>query len=369
MHKEPPAMTHLSDKTQAIENALPHIDCVLIGINSEKTVGRCIESIQAADYPTKRLHIYYVDGGSSDASITIAKQYEGVITIALRPVHPTPGLGRNAGWKTGSSPLIQFLDSDTILDPGWFSSAIKAIRPEKIGAVQGLLSELYPERSFYNWIGNLEWNGLKGECESFGGNVIVKREALEMTGGYDEEMVGGEDPELSRRIIRAGWKVIQAGVPMAQHDLAMTRFKQYLRRSFRTGYAFAAVRKLERSAGSRFWQYEYRKIIIKGGGFSFSLLLAIPLMAVGAPAASITALALAALGTALLLNPRIFKVGQFMREQQLARKEARSYAWHCSLVVLPQLAGLLRYHIGSIFNQPLRNRPARIASEISVQTP
>ncbi len=177
--------------------------------------------------------------------------------------------------------LIQFLDSDTILDPGWFSSAIKAIRPEKIGAVQGLLSELYPERSFYNWIGNLEWNGLKGECESFGGNVIVKREALEMTGGYDEEMVGGEDPELSRRIIRAGWKVIQAGVPMAQHDLAMTRFKQYLRRSFRTGYAFAAVRKLERSAGSRFWQYEYRKIIIKGGGFSFSLLLAIPLMQSG----------------------------------------------------------------------------------------
>ena len=343
----------------------PEIDCVLIGVNCARTLDRCIESVTASDYPREKLRIIYVDGGSTDGSIEAAMRHEGVEVVSIKPEYPTPGIGRNAGWKAGSAPLVQFLDSDTILDRGWFRIAVAAIGSAGVGAVLGTRKEMHPERSVYNWIGDLEWNGPVGESGCFGGDVLIRREALEASGGYDEGLVGGEDPELSRRIIRAGWKLLRLDARMTSHDLAMTKLGQYLRRAYRSGYGFAAVRSREARSGSDFWQYDYRKITIKGGGFSGSFLIFLPLLFSGRPIVTVAAILLMLAGTALLMMPRLFKVEKFMLEHRIDRKEARKYAWHCSLVVLPHLAGVLRFHVGTIFGKPLRNRRNMLATDTS----
>ncbi|MBN1929746.1 MAG: glycosyltransferase [Chlorobiaceae bacterium] len=348
----------------------PDIDCVLIGVNSAKTLGRCIESIRASNYPPERLHICYVDGGSTDNSLAVAESYPGVKVIALTPEHPSPGLGRNAGWRSGSAPLVQFLDSDTMVDPEWFGKAVETIGTDsRLGAVIGMRRELHPERSIYNWIGDVEWNGPVGASDCFGGDVLMRREALEATGGYDEELVGGEDPELSRRIIRAGWKIERIDAVMTRHDLAMSTVQQYLKRAYRSGYGFAAVRSREAKTGSDFWKNDYRKIIIKGGGFLAAGSLGLLTLLSGKPSrlrgAASTALILG--GIPLLFSPRLFRVEKFMKENSLNRKEAETYAWHCSLVVLPQLAGIIRYLAGALLNRPLRNR--RRALKTGLSTP
>ncbi len=349
-------MSHLSD-----------IDCVLIGVNSSKTLGRCIDSVFASDYPKEKIHLYYVDGGSKDRSIEVAKGYESVTVIAINPEYPTPGLGRNQGWKQGSSELVHFLDSDTILNPDWLKIAVKAMDEEEIGAVMGFRKEMHPEHTIYNWIGNIEWNGPVGESSCFGGDVLMRRKVLEKMAGYDELLVGGEDPELSRRIIRAGWKIIRLDALMTQHDLAMKTVRQYMARAFRSGYGFAAVRKREAEAGSDFWKYEFQKIVIKGGGFFFCLIFSLLILLIHQSSATI-ALALLTVvpGTALLLNPRLFKVKKFMRENNLNKKEARTYAWHCSLVVIPQLFGLIRFYVGLITNNPLKNKRNTLTTGLSV---
>ncbi|MEI7824563.1 MAG: glycosyltransferase family A protein [Chlorobiaceae bacterium] len=349
-------MSHLSD-----------IDCVLIGVNSSKTLGRCIDSVFASDYPKEKIHLYYVDGGSKDRSIEVAKGYESVTVIAINPEYPTPGLGRNQGWKQGSSELVHFLDSDTILNPDWLKIAVKAMDEEEIGAVMGFRKEMHPEHTIYNWIGNIEWNGPVGESSCFGGDVLMRRKVLEKMAGYDELLVGGEDPELSRRIIRAGWKIIRLDALMTQHDLAMKTVRQYMARAFRSGYGFAAVRKREAEAGSDFWKYEFQKIVIKGGGFFFCLIFSLLILLINQSSVTI-ALALLTVvpGTALLLNPRLFKVKKFMRENNLNKKEARTYAWHCSLVVIPQLFGLIRFYVGLITNNPLKNKRNTLTTGLSV---
>jgi len=346
---------------------LPDIDCILIGVNSAKTLGRCIESIQKSNYPQERLHICYVDGGSSDDSIREAERYPDVRVIALDPEHPTPGLGRNAGWKNSSSPLVQFLDSDTIVDPEWFRKAVADMTDSRTGCVIGFRRELHPERSIYNWIGDLEWNGPVGESDCFGGDVLIRRSALAKTGGYDEILVGGEDPELSRRIIRAGWKIRRIDAVMTRHDLAMTTVKQYLKRAYRSGYGFAAVRVREAQAGSSFWKADFRKIVIKSGGFIVSASLALLTLLSSRPskASVLTSTAFFLCGIPLLFSPRLFKVGKFMRENALNRKEAKTYAWHCSLVVLPQFAGLIRYYAGVLLNHPLKNRRSSLKTGLS----
>lgn len=346
----------------------PDIDCILIGVNCSKTLGRCIESIRACNYPTEKLHISYVDGGSTDSSIAMAEKYEGVKVIAIHPEYPTPGLGRNAGWKNSSSPLVQFLDSDTILDASWFSKAVKTMENKQIGCTMGFRRELYPEYSIYNWIGDIEWNGPIGQSDCFGGDVLIRRSALEKTGGYDEALVGGEDPELSRRIIRAGWRIERIDALMTKHDLAMNSMKQYFRRAYRSGYGFAAVQAREARAGSSFWQYDVKKIVIKGGGFLSCAALAMLLPAfIPLPESAIISILLIAGASPLLLSPRLFKVGKFMQENRLSRAEAKKYAWHCSLVVLPQLFGIIRFHAGAIINRPLKNR--RTALKTGLSTP
>ncbi len=203
------------------EEELPHIDCVVIGVNAESTLKECLDSIKRCDYPSGKIHIVYVDGGSSDRSLEVAGGVAGVRVVSLALAHPTPGRGRNAGWRSGRAELVQFLDSDTELSADWFRKAVPELTGN-VGAVRGYRREKNPEGSVFNWIADLEWNAPVGEADSFGGDVLVKREALVGTGGYDEELVGGEDPELSLRFRAAGYGILQLDALMTRHDLAMT---------------------------------------------------------------------------------------------------------------------------------------------------
>ena len=342
------------------------IDCVIIGVNCEETIERCLSSIISGNYPTDLLHIYYCDGGSTDSSIAIARRFSQVTVFELNAEYPTPGAGRNQGWKNSRSTFVQFLDSDTILDNQWLSKAVEAMGDDSIGAVFGLRQEIHPERSVYNWIGNLEWNGPAGESDCFGGDVCIRRSALEKTGGYDETLVGGEDPELSRRIIRAGWHIIRLNAPMTMHDLAMKTVKQYMRRSFRSGYAYGAVRSREAAQKSSFWKYDIQKIVIKSGGFFFFTALSLLLILSRQPVTiKISAVFLPFIGLSLLLAPRLFKVEKFMHEHNLRRKEAKIYGWHCSLVVVPQFFGIIRFYVGKLFNKPLKNKRCNLKTALS----
>ncbi|MCF8271897.1 glycosyltransferase [Chlorobium sp.] len=361
---------------QALHNhtpdaAKPAADCVIIGVNSEKTLERCIRSILEGSSTADPIHICYADGGSTDRSIAIARQFPGVTVLELNPEHPTPGLGRNAGWKAGSAPYVQFLDSDTIMDPGWLALALKTMRENpELGAVRGYRREMHPERSFYNWLGDLEWNDRPGLCQSFGGDVLIRRKALEETGGYDETLVGGEDPELGWRISRGGWKILMLDALMTRHDLAMTTINQYLKRAYRSGYGFAAVQSRIAPTGDSFWKAEQRRITTKGGGFIAGIAgaLLIPMLQHNLRGTILSLLSLAG-GSFLLFKPRITKVGQFMRQQQLNRTDAKKYAWHCSLVVLPQLFGIIRFHAGQLLGKPLRNKRAALKTGLStIQT-
>ncbi len=68
---------------------LPPIDIVIIGINVERYLYDCITSIRAADYPQELLNIIYVDGGSTDCSVTIGN-HAGICVIQTRPPFADP---------------------------------------------------------------------------------------------------------------------------------------------------------------------------------------------------------------------------------------------------------------------------------------
>jgi cellulose synthase/poly-beta-1,6-N-acetylglucosamine synthase-like glycosyltransferase len=331
------------------------IDIVIIGLNCEKTLEKCICSVLKIDYNMDFIDIYYVDGGFNDNSKKIAQKYSKVNIIELNLEYPTPGKQRNEGWLKGNSKYVQFIDSDTILDKNWLKKAVNEIKKDKkIGAICGNRKELYPEKSIFNWIGNLEWNLAYGEISEFGGDVLIKREVLEKTKGYNSNLVAGEDPELSHRIIKLGYKIVRINTDMTKHDLAMTTVKQYLKRAYRTGYAFAEVNFLH----NEMWKTEVKRIL-KRGGISLGLIsIGLLLILIN----KILAVSIILLGIYILFRPRLQLVKKFMYNLKLTKKESKLYCWHLSVIVLPQLIGVLRYYIGKILNKPLRNKKNKLST-------
>lgn len=261
----------------------PSISVVVIGRNEGMRLVRCLESVAQirSRYPelAANLEVIYVDSSSSDGSPETAARL-GASVIALKAERPTAALGRNAGWQQASGEYILFLDGDTILHSEFPARALDAMMADAtLAAIWGHRREIHPEASIYNRILDLDWIFAPGIVEYCGGDVLMRRAALEATGGYDGTLIAGEEPELCRRMRALGYRILHIDAPMTGHDLEMRRFAQYWKRALRAGHAYAEVSHRFRRTGDPFWQAERTGNLRRGGFWILSLLAAAVLSA------------------------------------------------------------------------------------------
>lgn len=216
------------------------LSVVVIGRNEEERLARCLGSVQAMRGDFRKPEIIYVDSASTDKSVERAQEL-GIKVVILEGENLSAAKARNAGWRAASSEYILFLDGDTVLDPDFVEGAREFLNDSRVAVVWGHRRELYPEKSIYNRVCDLDWIYPAGATEFFGGDALVRRKALEDAGGYNETLKAGEEPELGGRISRLGLKILHIDLPMTKHDLNMTTWKQYWRRAVRSGYAYAEV--------------------------------------------------------------------------------------------------------------------------------
>ena len=229
---------------------------VVIGRNEGKRLERCLVSIGNA------APVVYVDSGSCDDSIAVARA-AGAIVVELSMSMPfTAGRARNAGFTrlteaVSAVRFVQFLDGDCELRFSWLSAGREFLTASDMHAVVcGSLEERNPHGSLYNRLCSLEWKGKPGDTQACGGIFMVRREAFEAVGGFNEGLIAGEEPELCFRLREAGWLLRRVDGPMALHDAAMTRFGQWWRRAVRSGHAYAERAWLHRRASARPWRRE-----------------------------------------------------------------------------------------------------------------
>jgi len=114
-----------------LNEILPSISIVIPTYNSEKFLPLCLQSINEQDYPKDKLEIIVVDGGSTDRTIDIAKEF-GVTKILHNPLR-TGEAGKALGVKAAKNEIIAFIDSDNILDrKDWFKRMVKPFQDEEI---------------------------------------------------------------------------------------------------------------------------------------------------------------------------------------------------------------------------------------------
>ncbi len=218
------------------------VECgvIVIGRNEGERLQRCLDSLLA---PTRL--VVYVDSGSTDGSRELARD-KGVDVVALDPAEPfTAARARNAGWRRACEiapqlKFIQFVDGDCEVATEWMEVGRKFLESyADVAVVCGRRRERFPRRSVYNLLCDIEWDTPVGEARACGGDAMMRVEALNAAGGYREDLIAGEEPELCVRLRVIGWRIWRIGEEMTRHDADMVRFGQWWRRSLRAGYAFA----------------------------------------------------------------------------------------------------------------------------------
>jgi hypothetical protein len=194
--------------------------------------------------------------------------------------------------------------------------------------VCGRRRERYPERSIYNQLCDIEWAKPIGQLRSFGGDVLIRADALIQAKGYRASLIAGEEPELCVRLRAVGWKIWCIDQEMTLHDAAILRFGQWWKRTTRTGYAFAEGAALHGAPPARHWVQQSRSAWVWG--------VLIPLMTLlGAAFFKLWALCL------LVIYPL-----QFVRIFLSARAKVPGPGWYALLLVIgkfPECVGQLQF--------------------------
>jgi GT2 family glycosyltransferase len=310
----------------------PRTVVVAIGRNEGERLARCLESVLPLGLPA-----VYVDSGSTDGSPDRARA-RGLPVVELDPARPfSAGRARNEGLEEAlrrwpSAEIVQFVDGDCEIVPGWMERGTAALDANPgVAAVCGRVRELRREASVYNRLCDLEWEAPAGESLTCGGNAMMRVAAFREEGGFDPRLIGGEEPELCVRLRRRGWRILRLEGDMVRHDAAMTRFAQWWRRALRAGWSYAEGAALHGGSPERHWVRESRSILFWGLALPLAILLS---------AAVLPGLALLLLAGYPVLGLRVYR--RAVRGGASPR-DARPLAAFTVLAKFPQALGQLQY--------------------------
>jgi len=215
------------------------VGIVVIGRNEGERLTACLRSLLPSGAP-----IVYADSGSSDGSPELAEQL-GAIVVRLDPARPmNAARGRREGTEAlvarhSSLDYVFYIDGDCILQPEFLQTAVTFLSEHpRAAAVCGQRSEIRPEASFYNRLCDEEWNTPVGQAAACGGDSVMRLAAVLEVGGFDEQLMASEEPELSARLRAAGWQIWRIDAPMTKHDAAIYSFGAYWRRHLRGGVGY-----------------------------------------------------------------------------------------------------------------------------------
>lgn len=174
----------------------PFVSVIVPTYNSSKFLEECLESIKNQTY--QNIEIIVVDNNSTDDTKEIARKY----TDKVFNKGPERSAQRNFGVSESLGEYVAIIDSDMQLSPQVIEECVRKMNEDTkaVGVVipeesfgEGFWAQCKKlERSFYVGV---EWM----EAARF-----FRKNAYVQAGGYDKDMVSGEDWDLSQRIEKQG---------------------------------------------------------------------------------------------------------------------------------------------------------------------
>lgn len=211
---------------------LPYIAIVVIGYNEANNLDHTFQAINRINYPLEKLEKIYVDSGSTDNSVEIARTYTDKVFVESR--NPSSGRNRNRGLMEARYDIVHFIDGDVIIHPDYLRNIVNLFDEKDAQAIVGQLDEQNP--NIFNKLAalsNVEKKEGYTRFTSTGATYL--KHALLSVNGYDERIRRGQETELGDRFRNAGYKIWCTGYEMGSHNFGINSVQQLFKKEFLQG--------------------------------------------------------------------------------------------------------------------------------------
>ncbi len=230
------------------------VSVVIPTYNRAVSLRRLLAALDACQRPAGGVEIIVVDDGSTDDTKAVA-EHAGVHYLS-QPNYG-PACARERGWRSASGDVIVFLDDDVVPAPDAVCKLCEALQTaDGVGArivpldpAPVVAHYMHADGLVNHRIVNKRVHYLITAASAF------RREALEQIGGFDLTFprAAGEDVDLTRRLIEAGFVLRVAPDALVQHD-HRSRFRGLLSTCYRYGTAYRLLARRHSAVRFETWR-------------------------------------------------------------------------------------------------------------------
>lgn len=181
------------------------ISVIIPAYNAEKTIQETIGSVLQQTFTD--FEIIVVDDGSSDSTVDVVSNITDSRVKVIAGSHAGASASRNLGFVRSMGEFVAFLDADDIWTPDKLEAQLAALKNNPKAYVAYSWTNFIDEEGKFlrkgsraTCIGNVYDKILVANFLGNGSNVLIKREAIETVGGYDESLSAGQDRDLYIRL-------------------------------------------------------------------------------------------------------------------------------------------------------------------------
>ncbi len=188
-------------------NPTPLISVVIPAYNAEKTIRETIESVLNQTFHDFELIV--VNDGSQDSTLDIVSSIKDPRLQVLSYENGGISISRNRGIEEACGEFISFIDADDLWTPDKLEAQLKALQTNPQAAVAySWVDYIHEDGTFFrhgNYVtinGNAYEKILVQSVLENGSNPLIRKEALNEVGGFNQSLTPPEDWDMWLRLAK-----------------------------------------------------------------------------------------------------------------------------------------------------------------------
>ena len=221
---------------------LPFFSVIIPTYCRAQQLQKCLEAIEAINYPTSRFEVIVVDDGSTCSPDAVVSSFQNKIDIKLiLQSHAGPAAARNKGAAIAKGEYYAFTDDDCLVSQMWLKNLASRFSLTPDCAIGGRTINAFPENLFADASAaildvayafyNLDPNQA---CFFASNNLSFPAKHFRTIGGFHEDFTTSEDRELCDRWLHHGLRMIYAPEVVIYHANRLT-FRTFWNQHFNYG--------------------------------------------------------------------------------------------------------------------------------------
>ena len=203
--------------------------------NEDKYIGKTLSSLVNQTAVNHSTPIIIADAGSTDETLNIVEQFKNLLNIKVIP-GGLPATGRNRGAKLANSEYVLFLDADVTLgEKTTIEDSLQLAETKNLDLVSTHIHTING-----NWADSIFWHlhGLASTTKIIGAYaagmfILMRTDAFNKLGGFNEQVALGEDWELTHQISRDKFSINNSYINTTNRRFSaqgyVKTFRQYLK--------------------------------------------------------------------------------------------------------------------------------------------